>query len=247
MKSLCTLLLAFVSTIAFGQDYAMFEVHYLRVKPGNEQAATQAITKHNKTYHAEDPYKNTVFSILTGPHTGDLMFAMGPLTFTQLDNRPASSEHNADWLSVQSLCERIEDVQYWTANDELSFTPENADDSPRPLSRTRFFEVEDNGMFRKVQGYNVKTIAALGGTNPRTMYRKRFLSGEDKVTWATVSSYKNWAELDEDNGGDWGKTYKSVNGEEAWNNRGEEWGQAVISRRDEWRMALPELSGASGN
>ena len=246
MKSFCTLLLAFVSTIVSGQDYAMYEVHYLRVKPGNEKAVNEAITKHNKAYHAEAPYRNTVFSILTGPHTGDLMFAMGPLTFTQLDNRPASSEHNADWLSVQSLCERIEDVQYWTANDELSFTPENADDSPQLLSRVRFFEVEDNAMFRKVQGQNIKTIAALGVKTPRTMYRKGFQSG-DNETWATVSSYKNWAELDEDNGGDWSETYKSVNGEEAWNNRREEWGKAVIGRRDEWRMALPELSGASGN
>ena len=246
MKSLCTLLLAFVSTIVSGQDYAMYEIHYLRIKPGNEQAVAEGITKHNKTYHAEDPYRNSVFSILTGPHTGDLMFAMGPLTFTQLDNRPASSEHNADWLSVQSLCERIEDVQYWTANDELSFTPENADDSPRLLSRVRFFEVEDNALFRKVQGQNIKTTAARGGNNPRTMFRKRFLSN-DKVTWATVTTYKNWAELDKDNGADWQETFKSVNGEEAWDIWREEIGKAIISRRDEWRMALPELSGASGN
>ena len=246
MKSLFTLLLAFVSTIVSGQDYTMYEVHYLRIKPGNEKAVYEGIAKHNKTYHAVAPYTNSVFSILTGPHTGDLLFAMGPLTFTQLDNRPSSDAHDADWQSIQNLCERIEDVQYWTAVDELSFTPEKMDNSPRLLSRVRFFEVDDNNMFRKVQGYNLKTITALGGNNPRTMYRKRFLSG-DKVTWATVSSYKNWAELDEDNGGNWGETYKSVNGEEAWNNRSEEWGKAIISRRDEWRMALPELSGSSGN
>ena len=77
------------------------------------------------------------------------------------------------------------------------------------------------------------------------MYEKEFQGG-DKINWAAVTSYKNWAEFDEPSSGDWGETYKSVNGEEAWNNRNEEFG-TMISRSDEWRMALPELSGTSGN
>ena len=169
MKNLCTLLLVFVTTIVSGQDYAMYEVHYLRINPGNEKAVYEGIAKHNKTYHAEAPYRNSVFSILTGPHTGDLMFAMGPLTFAQMDKRPSGEAHDSDWQSIQKLCERIEDVQYWSVNNELSYTPENMDDSPRLLSRVRFFEVDDNSMFRKVQAMNVKTIAAMGGKNPRTI------------------------------------------------------------------------------
>ena len=45
MKVLTTLLLAAVSLMAFGQDYVMYETHYLSVKPGNEDAAMEAIER----------------------------------------------------------------------------------------------------------------------------------------------------------------------------------------------------------
>ena len=125
--------------------------------------------------------------------------------------------------------------------DDLTYAPESTDDTPRPLSRVRFFEVADNEVFMKVQGQILNVVKALGGPAPRTMYRKRFMSG-DRVSWATVSSYKNWAELDEESS-DFVETFKKVNGEDAWETFGEEFDQAVLSRRDQWRSYLPELSG----
>ena len=48
MKNLFTVLLVLTVTIVSGQDYQMFEAHYLRPNPGNDIAVEALITKHKK-------------------------------------------------------------------------------------------------------------------------------------------------------------------------------------------------------
>ena len=244
MKNLFTMFLALSIHFVYGQDYQMYEVHYLRPLPGNAPAVEALIASHNSTYHNDGPYQNAVFSVVNGPNTGDYFFAMGPCTFSDLDNRPSSAAHNNDWAGIMALCKRIENVAYATRDDGLSITLSGNDNSPRPIQRVRYFEVSDNALFRKVQGQIVNTIKSLGVSNPRVMYQREFLS-HDNVHWATVSSYKNWAEFDADNGGNFRETFEKVNGAKSWNTFQSDFDKAIVSRRDELRILMPELSGGN--
>jgi hypothetical protein len=220
--------------------YQMYETMYVSPAPGHADMLSESMTKHNQQFHAEGPYAAYVFFIVNGPRTGDLFWAMGPATFTDLDSRPSGDPHDSDWSNnVLKHSEDAYNAEYWVLNEELSYTPES-DGETRPVSRVRFFEVADDDLFVKVQSQIKATVEAMGGDAPRVMYRKRFLS-RDKRDWAIVSSYKTWSALDEQ-GPDFVETFKSVHGEAAWDTFDAEFDDAVVSREDEWREFLPELS-----
>jgi hypothetical protein len=237
MKNLLVLIYLMSITGLFAQDYVMFETHYLTPKPGHELALMEEVKEHNRLFHAEGPYTNNVFRILNGERTGDLLFAMGPMTFTQNDDRPSSAKHGADWNSVMMHAYPVSNVEYWVRNDDLSYVPTNADETPMDMSRVRFFDVADNDLFRKVQKQIIETMKAMGSTKPRTMYRKRFMHRTDR-DWATVMPYKNWAELDEDSGNNFREAFVKVHGEGSWEKFDEDFNNAVISREDQWRSRV---------
>ena len=139
MKNLLYLVLVSIASTLSAQDYIMYETHYLSPKPGHNAELMKEIAEHNKKYHAAGPYTNVVYSVVNGPRTGQLSFAMGPLSFTHLDSRPNSPEHNEDWDSVVKLSGTVQNAEYWVRNDELSFLPENSPYSGAKLSRVRFF------------------------------------------------------------------------------------------------------------
>jgi len=244
MKNL--LYLPFILFCGFlsAQDYGMFETHYLTPKSGHEQALSEEIAEHNKLFHADGPYANYVTTVMNGPRTGDYVFAMGPCTFTQLDDRPSSAAHGSDWASVQIHAERISNVTFWKRDDNLSYNPSGPAAVAPTMLRVRFFEVADDNLFSKVQAQIVKTIEASGSTRPRTMYQRAFPSS-DKRDWAFVSPYENWAELDE-NGPSFKERFEKANGAENWDQFIEDIGNAIISRDDEWRAIRNDLMG-NGN
>lgn len=240
MRKLLVLVFLAFTTLLVAQDYVMFETHYLTPKPGHQMALMEEIAEHNKLYHAKAPYYNWVFSILNGPRTGDLLFAMGPMTFTQNDDRPSSMEHGLDWSSVMSHAKKMGGAEYWVLDEDLTYDPETDDDTQMDLSRVRFFEVADNGLFRKVQKQIIETIKATGSKRPRSMYRKQF-QHRDGRDWATVTWYKNWAELDDDSMPGFQETFKKVHGADSWDQFTEDFDKAVVGREDEWRMILRDL------
>ncbi len=242
MKTFLTSILVLGIISLQGQDYALYEAHYLRPLPGKTSAVSDLIGEHNKSFHSGGPYNNNVFSVSTGPRAGDFLFAMGPCTLTDLDSRPSGEEHDSHWAKIQELCERIDEVSFWTVNDELSYAVE--DQSPRPLSMVRFFEVVDNELFYKVQGQLLAAFKEQGREAPRIMFQRRGLSA-DNIQWAIRISYKNYAEVDAASAGDLVPAFEKANGENSWATFLEDFNKAVVSRQDEWQTFLPEISGGN--
>ncbi len=56
-----------------------------------------ALAKHNQRFHAEGPYTALVYYVVTGPRSGQMLWLMGPGTFTSLDGRPSGDPHDSDW------------------------------------------------------------------------------------------------------------------------------------------------------
>ncbi len=238
---LISFLLIMTATFVNAQDYTMYETHYLTPIAGHEQAITEEIIEHNKLYHANGPYTNYVFNILSGPRTGDFLFAMGSCTFTQLDGRPSGHAHDQDWASVILHSHGISNVEYWKRVDNLSTNIPGAGDKLKPLSRVRFFEVSDNSDFRDLQDKFMKVTVEMGNKRPRIMYQNHFNNKEGR-DWALVTHYDSWAELDGGKSGEFKTTYIKLYGEDAWKELGEKYDKTVLSREDEMRVrVLPPM------
>lgn len=108
-------LFALLPGIALAQDYMMYETQYLNVIPGHTQQFNDAMKAHNDRFHASGPYQASVWSITAGPHSGRMFWAMGPCTFTDLDNRPSSAEHQSDW--ADNVLAHAEQGESTTSND----------------------------------------------------------------------------------------------------------------------------------
>ena len=234
---------AFLPSFAWAQDYNLYETIYLTALPGSGNELQQELARHNKEFHSEAPHAAFVDFVVNGPQAGDLIWVMGPSTFSDHDSRPSGDPHDSDWAGNVLAHARSGKAEYWRQNSELSYLPESSEDEDRPLARVRFFEVADNALFQKVQGQVVAINKARGISRPRAMFQKQF-QHTDGRDWATVTDYTSWSELDEEQPGNFQETFGELYGDDAWETFQEEAGQAIISRRDEWHQSIPELSGA---
>ena len=242
----CAVLGFGVATPTAAQDYALYETQYVKVLPGHAAAMNEAMAAHNQAFHAEGPHLAQVHFVINGPRAGQLVWIMGPGTWTALDGRPAGEPHDPDWADKVLEHGEADLTEYWIANDDLSYTPETPSEASPNLYLVRYFEVADNALFVKVQGQIRDVQATMKNPRARTMYRKQFMS-RDGRDWATVIQYAAWADLDADGPGNFQAAFVETHGEAAWSTFQEEFGAAVVGRTDEWRQIIPELGGAPIN
>ena len=229
---------------ASGQDYVQYETVYLKVLPGHSQQFEDALAEHNQRFHAQGPYTAIVYSVITGPRSGQMFWLMGPGTFTSLDGRPTGDPHDSDWSGEVLPHAEAHSIEYWRLNEDLTSPRPESDATVRTLLRSRYFEVADNALFVKTQEQIEEVVASMGSTG-RFFYRRQF-AHRDGRDWVLVTSYENWAELDDTGGGgaNFQETFVDVHGLAAWTLFQDERDEAVVGVEDEWRQRLPALEGA---
>lgn len=244
---LLTFLFAFMlalSATAQDADYLMYETIYL--KPDNTKAKelTAAMKHHNDTYHSEAPYSAHVRSVSNGPRVGQLVWIMGPCTFSDLDGRPAG-EHDDDWQNnVMSNVKGMHTGEYWRLNGDLSVIDPDPS-GPSPIIRVRFHELNKGQIYRipGVLGKIKPVVEAMeGDDNYYSVFVNEFLQGfKIGRHIAVVSSYDSWAELDEE--GTFVETFNEVHGEGSFDNWLREMGEVFADTYDEYWTLVPEMGG----
>lgn len=128
-------------------DYKQWETHRFFAKRGHEADFEKGLAEHNKKFHNAAPYKTNIFEINTGPNSGAYELAMGPMTFTQMEGRPAGKEHDTDWAKVMEHVESTGESMYWRADKDIYYAPAGAESfsalrwrytTIRPDQRDRF-------------------------------------------------------------------------------------------------------------
>ena len=116
------------------KSYTMYQTIYLDGDNTKTNELGEGLKAHNKKYHNTAPHEAVVFSVNTGPRAGDLVWMMGPCTFSDIDNRP-KGDHGKDWRdNVLANCTDTGPVEYWKRNDELS----RSSTKQQPITRIRF-------------------------------------------------------------------------------------------------------------
>ena len=213
-----TLLLFFAATMVLSgmsqesedTSYEMFELLYLTPRTDKIMELGEALAEHNKKFHADAPHQAHVWMCNTGPHTGDLVWVMGPMTFTDMDSRPDTKEHTEDWMkNVMPNVKMVSDGEYWKRDDKLSYTPEGA------TAGKEIWSVYDIVPF---EGYRFKALLEKvvevyrekNYPNYFQVYNSQFDGGNGHDV-AIEFGFKNYAFFDEED--KFWKDYEEVHGE----------------------------------
>lgn len=200
--------------------YAMWESFYITPDNTKLKALGEAMAKHNKKYHNEGPYKANVYNVVSGPNTGKMVWRMGPLNYSHLDDRPSDNGHDEDWRdNVMPNIKKISMGEYWKQDAKVSNLDMITEDTPPyKILHVRFWEVA------KGKGYQIdhllgqisKAIKDMDGDNPWGVFDNEFRQGY-KIGrhLATVGFSKSWAEYDDDM--KFKEHFLKVNGENSWN------------------------------
>jgi hypothetical protein len=226
-----------LSFTAFGQaKYKMFQLAYLKPLPDTDmKAAKEAMMAHNETYHQEGPYQASIWSNLTGEMTGTWAWVMGPVTFTDFDNRPGDPDHDADWNKVVQGNFKLVANEYWRMDEELSYAPEGYELGDKVVWTVYDLKPGDGYRFKEMVTKIIEVYKEKKYAYDFTVYWNQFdnTDGRDVVT---EGSFTNWAFLDRER--DFKKDFEEVHGEGSWWKLIEEYRDIVASSYDELSVKL---------
>lgn len=227
--------------IAFGQsDYKMMELVYLKPNPGADlDAASKAIAAHNKKYHAEDPFKASVWSNLTGSRVGSWVWVMYPATFSDYDNRPAGKDHDTDWDKAIGPFFTLVANEYWKKDEKLSYTPEDFKSGEKVVFTVFDIKAGESYRFKAILKKVVEVYQTKKYDRNFEVYWNKFENKEGRDI-AIEEMFDKWAFLDEDSG--MKKDYEELHGEGSWHMLIEEYSDIVISAEDELSVLMKEMS-----
>lgn len=200
------------------EDYAMWETIMLTPDNTKLKILSENIGKHNQKYHKEGAHQASVYSIVSGPDTGKLVWIMGPLMFPQLDQRPAEGGHDEDWRdNIMPYIKKVEQGEYWRADAELSNTTMltgNAAEYPILFTRYLKIDLEHQHQLENRLKLISETVKAMEGENPWGIYYNLFRQGDLGRHIATVGFYKSWTDFDRDP--QFKKTFMKSHDEDDW-------------------------------
>lgn len=226
IKSFAILLILLISigsitnlTAQEESSYAMWESFYLTPDYTKLKVLGEAMSKHNKKYHSEGPYRAVVYNVVTGPNTGKLVWQMGPLNYSHLDARPSKGGHDEDWRdNVMPNIKSMSSGEFWKQNDKVSNTAMMAESEiAYPILHIRFHEIAkgEGHQIKQLMNQIGEAVKAMDGENPWGLYINEFRQGYAVGRhMASVGFYKNWAEYDEDN--NFKDTFMKVHGDNSW-------------------------------
>lgn len=233
-------------SLAFGLTYAqdggayMYETIYLTPIPGKISELNKGLSAHNKKYHGEGDYTAFVQTVLSGAHSGDYVWVMGPGNFARLDSRPAIGGHDDDWnTNVMPHISKISDAGYWVRDDKAHYTPK---DYSGDKIRIREYKVKQ-GMNQKAGEMFTKITEVYSEkAYDRTLalYWNQFPTA-DNGNMVSVSGFSKWALFDKESTFD--ADFESINGSGSWAKWIAEWQSLLEWTDQEVRATIPELGG----
>jgi len=178
-------------------DYKQYETHRFMAKRGHEADFEKGLGDHNKKYHNAAPYKTSIFEIITGPDSRAYELSMGPMTFTQMEGRPSSADHDADWAKVMEHADPVGETQFWREDKEIVYMPEGADKFT--AYRWRYFTIKP-GQGDRFESMVNKFMTVLSTKKYPASYKLYWKFGASEGPHACVElGMSSWAYFDRPN------------------------------------------------
>ncbi len=225
------------------KEYYVFENVMLTVKPDKIKQFEKGIAAHNVKFHSDNVYGARVYSIASGLNAGKYVWTMGPITWSDMDNRPSKSGHDDDWSNnVAPYMTLGTEVTYWKYKADLSNFPQ--DFKVKKLK----VDVYDITRFQgeKVMKIMAKVKKVMITKFPKEafgVYVNEFSGTKEGKDLAYVSFFEKSAWLGKD--GEFSKKYDEVFGKGSFKEVIKEWGQVTVGSQSELWVYREDLSGKS--
>jgi len=168
-------------SIAMAQDYTMFMTIELDPLPGKALDLQKGVKAHNAEYHQDGSSKGYLWSVLSGPRSGQYIWGQGPMNWGDMDT-PLTEDHNADWeKNVGAHCKSVSNFTYFKRIDELSYNPENQVTAPKIMAR-----------IFTITGTRARVLDALGEIS-KVFKAKRYQQA--RRVYSSVFNLKNGQEV----------------------------------------------------
>jgi len=235
--------LLLTGAVIYGQDsYIMYETMYIKPKYNKIKEFNEALAAHNQKFHAEGADAVTIHRVANGSRAGQLVWVMGPLTFTDLDNRPKDETHMDDWNAVMPYIDEVTEVEYWRMDPDLSYTPEGWNFTPKIHIRSWELKHGKSAEFLEQMKKIVKVFRAKKYENSWHVYWNYFQTGNGRDI-SGVFGFDKWAFYDEDPV--FIKDFEEIHGEGTWATTYETMTQVTVDMTEELRELVLELGGSS--
>lgn len=205
---------------AQNEDRLIWEYIMLTPDKTKLKILSDNMRKHNQKYHADGQYKAYVFNIQTGDDTGKIVWQMGPLNFTDLDNRPSDNGHDDDWRdNIMPYVKHMTNGEYWRTNANNSLLDKmDPLTVSHPILLVRFMNVHLGQSHRvgEITGRAKAAVEQIENHSPWGSFTNLFQQGEAGRHVAWVRYLKSYSELDRQVS--FRKAYEKAHGENTWGN-----------------------------
>ncbi len=231
--------LAVTCLTAVHAQNVVYETIYLNPKTESLKELGEKMKTHNQKYHATPPYNASVWRVVTGERSGNMLWIMGPFTFSDLDSRPSDGGHDDDWSgSVLPLTHGMHNGYYWKLRPDNMYTP--SEDYQGKIMRVRTLDIKPG----KMDEYTDMMLLIMKVYNEKKPGHSIAVFNnvvrDQNRDVAIVWQYENYAYMDKDLG--FSKLYEEVHGDNSWNQFLEAMREIVESASDELSEVIPEMS-----
>jgi hypothetical protein len=218
----------------------IFEITYLKPRADKMTELTKGLGDHNKKYHASGPYRVAVWMNYTGSYVNDLVWVMGPFTYSDLDNRPESKEHDDDYQANIAPYVEVTMSEYWRHDEKLSYIPADYQYGNKVIWTTFDLRPFEGYRFKAMCEKIVEVYKAKNYAYNFEVYWSEFESRAGRDV-AVETGFAKWAFFDREE--TFKKDYEEVHGEGSHRLLLEEYRDVVICAEDEVSERIPEMSG----
>jgi hypothetical protein len=240
-KILLSILFVPLILITSGQDsYIMYETMYIKPKYGQIKEFSEALAAHIKQFHADGPYSVSIHQVLNGSRAGQLVWMMGPLTFSDLDTRPIQPPHTDDWNKLMPYIDEVTEVEFWRMDPDLSYTPAGWNYTPKIHIRVWELKHGKSDEFLEAMKKIVDVFRSGAYDYSWHVYWNYFETGNGRDI-AGVFGFDKWAFYDEDPV--FFRDFEERYGEGSWEKTFEIMTEATVGMTEELRELKPALGG----
>lgn len=181
----------------FSQDYIMFHSILLELRDGESYALQAGVKRHNAKYHdGTNGTKAYLFSILSGPNSGQFNWVMGPTKFSQYDE-PLTEDHMKDWDKNVGKYARDHTYIYMVRDEDMTYNPDNEVVGQNILVKRILVKQGGNHHLDAIEEAMNSIADVLRKTNAkiaRRVYRSAFRSA--KGDFMLVYPFDSWTEFE---------------------------------------------------
>ncbi len=179
---------------AKAQNAVLYMNQILEPIPGKIVEFENGVKAHNAKYHASGPEKANLFSIMTGPRSGQYAWVQGPMSYAAMD-KALTKEHTIDWeKNVGAFTKKNGEIRFVRLESDLSYSADPNAVVENYIVRI-FYGVTDLNQLLDAIGMIKKIYDTNKYKSSRSVYTTEFREKNEEAV-ALVYPFKSWTEFE---------------------------------------------------